>query len=50
MTDYESWRQFAAGWGLFYFVAMFTLAMIYAFLPSRKKVFDEAARIPLRDD
>ncbi len=30
MTDYESWRQFAAGWGLFYFVAMFTVAMIYA--------------------
>ena len=50
MSDYESWRQFAAGWGFAYFAAIFFIAMVYALLPSRKRAYDEAARIPLKDD
>jgi cytochrome c oxidase cbb3-type subunit 4 len=50
MSDYESWRQFAASWGSLYFAAMFAIALAYALWPSRKREFEEAARIPLKDD
>lgn len=50
MSDYESWRQFAASWGMAYFALMFAVAMVYAFWPSRKREFDAAAQIPLKDD
>ena len=33
-----------------YFVAIFALVLLYALWPSRKQQFDEAARIPLRED
>ena len=50
MSDYESWRLFAASWGMLYSAGIFLVAMIFALLPSRKRAYDEAARIPLRDD
>ena len=50
MSDYESWRTFAASFGTIYFAAMFAIALAYAFWPSRKRAFDEAANIPLKDD
>ncbi len=50
MSDYEYWRHFAATWGMFYFLAIFLGVLVYALLPSRKKAFDEAALIPLKDD
>jgi cytochrome c oxidase cbb3-type subunit 4 len=31
-------------------VAVFVAVVIYALWPSRKKQFDDAARIPLRED
>ena len=31
-------------------VGVFLLVIAYAFWPSRKKYFDEAARMPLRED
>ena len=34
--------------GLFF--GVFLLVIAYAFWPSRKKRFDEAARMPLRED
>ena len=47
---YQAVAEFAQRWGLVYFVALFALVLVYALKPSRKKQFDEAARIPLRED
>ena len=47
---YKAVAEFAQTWGLIYFVAIFLVVLIYALWPSRKKEFDEAARIPLRED
>ena len=37
-------------WGLAYFIVIFLIALAYALWPSRRQQFDEAARIPLRED
>jgi len=50
MPDYEALRAFAGSWGLVYFVVIFVIVVVYALLPSKRKTFDEAARIPLRED
>jgi cytochrome c oxidase cbb3-type subunit 4 len=50
MSDYESWRAFVAGWGTLYCAAIFFVAVGYALWPSRKRFYDEAALIPLKDD
>lgn len=47
---YKAVAEFAQTWGLIYFVAVFAVVAIYALWPSRKQRFDEAARIPLRED
>ena len=47
---YKAVAEFAQTWGLIYFVAMFVGVLVYALCPSRKKQFDMAARIPLRED
>jgi cytochrome c oxidase cbb3-type subunit 4 len=47
---YRAVAEFAQTWGLAYFVAIFAVVLIYALWPSRKKQFDEAAHIPLRED
>jgi cytochrome c oxidase cbb3-type subunit 4 len=47
---YRAVAEFAQTWGLVYFVVVFLLVLVYALWPSRKKKFDEAARIPLRED
>ena len=47
---YKTVAEFAQTWGLVYFVVIFVLVLLYALWPSRKKQFDEAARIPLRED
>ena len=49
-TTYRALAEFAQTWGLLYFVALFLIVLVYALWPSRKKKFDEAARIPLRED
>lgn len=50
MTAYETLRHFAASWGAVYFGLIFLIALIYALRPSNRDAFDEAARIPLRED
>ncbi|MGA2638888.1 cbb3-type cytochrome c oxidase subunit 3 [Methylocella sp.] len=50
MSTYEVLQQFVASWGLAYFGVIFIIAVVYALLPSKRKTFDEAARIPLRED
>ena len=49
---YQAVAEFAQTWGLAYFVLVFLLVLAYALWPSRKKKkkFDDAARIPLRED
>jgi cytochrome c oxidase cbb3-type subunit 4 len=47
---YKAVAEFAQTWGLVYFVIIFTAVLLYALWPSRKQQFDEASRIPLRED
>jgi cytochrome c oxidase cbb3-type subunit 4 len=47
---YKFFAEFAQTWGLLYFVAVFAVVLVYALWPSRKQQFDEAARMPLRED
>ena len=47
---YKAVAEFAQTLGLVYFVVIFVLVLLYALWPSRKQQFDEAARIPLRED
>ena len=47
---YERLAQFAQTWGLLYFVTLFVIVLVYALWPSNKKRFDEASKIPLRED
>jgi cytochrome c oxidase cbb3-type subunit 4 len=47
---YRALAEFAQSWGLLYFVAVFSLVLVYALWPSRQREFDEAARVPLRED
>ena len=49
-TTYLALAHFAQTWGLLYFAALFLLAVIYALWPARRRQFDDAARIPLRED
>ena len=49
-ATYKALAEFAQTYGLVYFVAVFSIVLIYALWPSRKHQFDEAARIPLRED
>ena len=47
---YQVVAEFAQTWGLAYFVIVFASMLLYVLWPSRKKKFDEAASIPLRED
>ncbi len=49
-ATYKALAEFAQTWGLIYFVGVFLLVVAYAFWPSRKQKFEEAARTPLRED
>jgi cytochrome c oxidase cbb3-type subunit 4 len=50
MNTYRVLAEFAQSWGLLYFVAVFVAVVAYALWPSRKQQFDDAARMPLRED
>ncbi len=47
---YKAVSEFAQTWGLVYFAILFVAVLVYALWPSRKKRFEEDARIPLRED
>ena len=47
---YKAVAEFAQTWGLVYFLVLFIAVLVYALWPSRQKKFDEAARVPLRED
>jgi cytochrome c oxidase cbb3-type subunit 4 len=48
--SYRAVAEFAQTWGLAYFVVIFLIVVAYALWPSRKRHFEEAARIPLQED
>ncbi|MGE3144737.1 MAG: cbb3-type cytochrome c oxidase subunit 3 [Pseudorhodoplanes sp.] len=52
MSTYQKLAEFAQSWGLIYFVVIFLCVVAYAFWPSKKQKekFDEASRIPLKED
>ena len=47
---YKQVAEFAQTWGLLYFVLIFSCVVAYALWPSNKKKFDDASKIPLRED
>jgi len=47
---YRLLAEIAQSWGLAYFGVLFLAALVYALWPSRQRYFDEAARMPLRED
>ena len=49
-TTYHWLARFAQSAGLLYFVGIFLAVCLYAFWPSNKARFEEAARTPLQDD
>jgi cytochrome c oxidase cbb3-type subunit 4 len=49
-ATYLAFAHFAQTWGLAYFFIVFLCVLIYALWPSRRRKFDDAARMPLRED
>ncbi|TCT09372.1 cytochrome c oxidase cbb3-type subunit 4 [Tepidamorphus gemmatus] len=47
---YERLAAFAQTWGLLYFVTLFAIVVAYALWPANRKRFDEASKLPLRED
>lgn len=47
---YETITQISATSGLFYFIAIFAGVLIYALRPKARATFDDAARIPFKED
>ena len=50
METYTAMRHFADSWGLLGMVLFFIGAIVYTMRPSGKKLADEAASIPLKED
>ena len=51
MSDtYTAVAEFAQSWGLLYFVIAFVGILIWVLRPSRKRRYDDASRIPFRED
>ena len=49
-ATYKALAEFAQTYGLVYFVIVFVIVVVWAMWPSRKRQFDEAACMPLRED
>ena len=47
---YKFLANFAQTWGLLYFVIVFAIAVAWALWPSNRQRFEDAARMPLRED
>jgi cytochrome c oxidase cbb3-type subunit 4 len=50
METYTALRQFADSWALALMTVFFLGVVVYAFRPGSRKVSEEAANIPLKDD
>jgi cytochrome c oxidase cbb3-type subunit 4 len=50
LETYKALAEFAQTYGLLYFVIVFVFVVTWAMWPSRQRRFEEAARMPLRED
>jgi cytochrome c oxidase cbb3-type subunit IV len=50
MDTYNAVAHFAQSWGLVYFFVVFCVIVVFVMRPSRKKQYEDAARMPLRED
>ena len=50
IETYKFLANFAQTWGLLYFVIVFATVVVYALWPSNRRAFEDAARMPLRED
>ncbi len=50
METYNAVAHFAQSWGLLYFFIVFCAVVIFVMWPSRKKQYEDVARMPLRED
>ncbi len=50
METYTALAHFAQSWGLIYFFVVFVAVVIFVMRPSRKKYYEDAAHMPLRED
>jgi cytochrome c oxidase cbb3-type subunit 4 len=50
IETYKFLANFAQTWGLLYFVIVFAIAVAWALWPSNRQRFEDAARLPLRED
>ncbi|HZP21751.1 MAG TPA: cbb3-type cytochrome c oxidase subunit 3 [Bauldia sp.] len=50
MDAYTAAAEFAQSWGLIYFFVVFCAVVAFVLWPGRKKKFDDASFIPLRED
>ncbi len=48
--DYETFRHAADKWGLLYLFIVFIGVIFYAFRPGSKKIYDDVANIPMKED
>ncbi|HEY6382926.1 MAG TPA: cbb3-type cytochrome c oxidase subunit 3 [Pseudolabrys sp.] len=48
--DHGTLVWFSKSFGLFYLIGLFLIVVVYAFWPSNKKQFDDAAKSILRDE
>lgn len=48
--DHDTVVGFSKSFGLFYLVTLSVIALAWTYWPSNKKGFDEAARLPVRDE
>jgi cytochrome c oxidase cbb3-type subunit 4 len=48
--DYNELRHFADSWGLLYLVAIFVAVLAFVFRPGSRRHYEEASRIPLKED
>lgn len=51
MSDtYNAVAEFAQSWGLLYFFIAFVAIVIWVMWPSRKRKYEDASKIPFRED
>ena len=48
--DYETFRHFADSWGLVYLLVIFVGVVVFTLRPGAKEHYEQAARIPLKED
>jgi cytochrome c oxidase cbb3-type subunit 4 len=50
IETYKFLANFAQTWGLLYFVTVFAIVVAWVLWPSNRQRFEDAARMPLRED